>query len=338
MEQVSTDVFACITEHLCSRDLCAMVRVSKAYHSAVQPLLWTIIEMHRPGFHTQTAHNALRIEEATSRVTPPYDTGPQIKSLYQPAQKALIQGEKFLNVFSSGETPGERLVEERKKELGALVRWLCLPTHFAASNSMARSFAHFVNLEHLEISCYWKPNSGLDESKVQLPGLQNLKTLKLRGYFPEEFIRWLLTEPDRIEELHLAVLDRPIGWSDSENAVPEDQIFDYLEEMTEEGRTKVVEVDLEGQEYVTARALACLVPESISRLASLKTLHLCKPGVGTEYEQRMMYYSTPSDERILREWSALFRATRKTLQHLILDQRPVAEENTGDSNSNKVSL
>jgi len=108
--------------------------------------------------------------------------------------------------------------------------------------------------------------------------------------------------------------------------------------MTEGGCTKVVEVDLWGPEYVTARALACLVPESISRLVSLKTLHLCKPGVGTEYGQRMMYYSTPSDERILREWSALFRATRKTLQHLILDQRPVAEENTGDSNGNKVSF
>jgi hypothetical protein len=51
MEQIPTDVFACIIAYLLVEDLCRLARVSKAYHTAVQPLLWTLIEMHRSDFH-----------------------------------------------------------------------------------------------------------------------------------------------------------------------------------------------------------------------------------------------------------------------------------------------
>jgi hypothetical protein len=44
-----------------------------------------------------------------------------------------------------------------------------------------------------------------------------------------------------------------------------------------------------------------------------------------------VYVSLKSDLAILSEWAALIRATRSTLEHLVLDQRPFAEEIETDS-------
>jgi hypothetical protein len=341
MEQVPTDVFACIVEHLCMGDLCALSRVTKAYHALVQPLLWTVIEMHASDFHVKTTHKELRAEEAAERKLPPYNTGPPDKERYYTDYKADSRGEEFLKTFSDDQTFKKELREGRKEELVALVQWLCLPTKTKAPSTLSHAFAHFVNLQHLEISMFWERNPGMDVLQAPLPGLRRLRTLKLRGYLPKEFVRWLLSEPDQIEELQLAILDRPVGspnfgekwWNPPP---PENRRPESMEDMTEEERAKVLEhEDLTDGEWIAARALACLTPEIMSRLVSLKKLYLCKPHSGSKTDEDILYFSTPSDERILQEWNALLKATGKTLQHLTLDQRPVAQENCGDGTSNR---
>jgi hypothetical protein len=181
--------------------------------------------------------------------------------------------------------------------------------------------------------------------ETPLPGLRKLTTLKLRGYFHRGFVRWLLLEPDRIEELQLAILDRPVGslkcrrenWLNPpppENQRPDD-FYKHREEMPEDELVKAEEHEDLTQEWVAPRALACLTPEIMSRLVSLKRLYLCKPSNGEKSMDDVLYFSTPSDERILEEWSALLQATRKTLQHLTLDQRAVAHEGAPDGSGNR---
>jgi hypothetical protein len=333
IEQVPTDVFACITAYLFMSDLCALSRVTKAYHTVVQPLLWTVIEMHGSGFHVESAHNELRAEEATRRTIPPYNVDGRVRG----------RSEEFLKMISGDQTWGKELREGRKEELGALVRWLCLPTIIKAPSTLAQTFAHFVNLEHLEISMFWEPNPSMDVFQAPLPGLRKLTTLKLRGYFPKDFVRWLLMQPERVEELQLAVLDRPVGNSNCaegknqvnppplENQRPKDP-----KDMTEDELANADEhEDLTSCEWVAPRPLACLTPEIMSRLISLKRLYLCKPSNGTKIDDDVLHFSTFSDERIFQEWNTLLRATRNTLQHLTLDQRPVAQENVADGTRNK---
>jgi hypothetical protein len=105
--------------------------------------------------------------------------------------------------------------------------------------------------------------------------------------------------------------------------------------MTEDELEKAEEHEDLDHEWVAPRALACLTPEIMSRLVSLERLYLCKPSNGSTIEYDELYFSTRSDERILEGWSALLRVTRKTLQHLILDQRAVAPEDVGDGTDNR---
>ncbi|KAJ4312542.1 hypothetical protein N0V94_007399 [Neodidymelliopsis sp. IMI 364377] len=334
LEKVSTEVFAQIIAHLNLQDLCMLARTTKAYRTIVQPLIWTVIETHRSDFHFKTVHDELRAEEATERMTPPYGTGPSEKERYYADDRAHRRGKELLRTFSRKE-----LREGRKEELGALVRWLCLPIRTWNPSTLARSFAHFTNVEHLEISGFWMPNPGTDVFEAPVPGLRKLTTLKLRGYFSKKFVQWLLGEPGRIEELQLAILDRPVGSSNRKEWLnpppPENQGPERTDNMTKKELVTTAAYENLAQEYVAPRALTCLTPEIMLRLVSLKRLYLCKPSNGCTDDSIFLYFSTPSDERILEEWSALLKATRKTLQHLTLDQRAVAEENVADGNSNK---
>jgi hypothetical protein len=143
----------------------------------------------------------------------------------------------------------------------------------------------------------------------------------------------------KVFEAPLPGLDRPVGSSACYlrvNSPPlENQRPEHIEGMTEDELAKAKEHEDLEHEWVAPRALACLTPEIMSRLVSLKRLYLCKPSNGSTIDYDELYFSTPSDERILEEWSALLRVTRKTLQHLILDQRAVAPEDVGGGTDNR---
>lgn len=348
LDKLPAEICGCIVANLRINDLFLLMQVSKAHQAFLEPLLWTRIEMHRRDFHTQNAHDALRVEEAAGRQTLPYDDGPEWPGrIYDLDTEAHERGEKFLKTFSTHEKWGRGLSEARRSYLGSLIKWLCLPINPGAPYGHPtdvdpwNSFSSFVNLEHLEISGFWVPPSTSSPFSPPEHGLAKLRTLKLRGYFPKEFVQWLFEEPACIEELQLGIIDAPVGTSNVEPSEwinpppPENHPPDDMEGMSEEEIAKWESVESLVSEYVAPRALACLTPDIVRRLTNLKKLYLCKPANGDKLDEDFRYFSEPSDERILEEWNALIRATRKTLEHIVLDQRPVAEENCADGTTNK---
>jgi hypothetical protein len=123
-----------------------------------------------------------------------------------------------------------------------------------------------------------------------------------------------------------------------EPATTQNQRPEHMEDMTEDELAKAEEHEDLEHEWVAPRAFACLTPEIMSRLVSLKRLYLCKPSNGSTTDYDELYFSTPSDERILEEWGTLLRMTRRTLQHLTLDQRAVASEDVGDGTDNRLYM
>jgi hypothetical protein len=344
IEVLPTEVIACIVARLCMEDLCALMRVSKVYNAIVQRALWTVIEMHRSEYHVQAVHRVLCTELAKAHMVPQYNTGPPAQKPHHIDERAHCRSARFLATFRTGSRGHAKLRKARREELGALVRHLCLPVEIIPASTLAYEFAHFVNLEHLEISGFWDQRYDIHTSTVKAPALRKLRKLKLRGYLPEEFVWWLLKEPDHIEELELAVLDRPIGfcldlWEDLVNPPPYSWVQNgYTENLTEEDIARLEQQEDLSHEAVAPRALACLTPDIMPRLGSLRTLYLCKPSNGCATNEDWLHFSTLSDERILEEWNGLLRATRKTLQHLILDQRAVIPESTAHESDNSTYM
>jgi hypothetical protein len=324
IDDFPVEVFEYVVSNLSMGDLFLLLQVSKAYQTFLEPLLWTGIEMHRRDFHVQNAHDSLRAEEATERPKLPYDNGPECDGeIHDLDTNAHGRAEKFLKTFSTHKKWGKGLSEVRRSYLGSLIKWLCLPINpglpYAHPDDIDpwNSFASFVNLEYLEISGFWVPPSTSTPFSTPERGLAKLRTLKLRGYFPKEFVQWLLKEPACIEELQLGIIDAPVGRD--EEFVKSESLEDF------------------SHEYCAPRALACLTVDIMGRLTNLKRLYLCKPANGDKEDEHYgtLFFSKPSDRRILEEWNALLRATRKTLEHLTLDQRPVADENVADGTINK---
>lgn len=348
IHNLPADVFEYIIANLRVRDLFLLMQVSKAYHTFLEPVLWTRVEVHRRNFHSLDTHIELRAEEAAGRPNLLYDDGPECHDETDDRDTvAHERADKFLKTFSTHERWGKGLSQVRRSYLGALIEWLCLPINPGASYDHPtdtdpwNSFSNFVNLEKLELSGFWVPPSTCAPFSTPEHGLAKLRSLRLCGYFPRDFVQWLLKEPACIEELQLGIIDAPVG---SANVQPSEWEYpppleqrrpDGMESPLDEEIAKWENVGNLAYEYVAPRALACLTLDIMGRLTGLKRLYLCKPANGDKLDEDYLYFSEPSDKRILEEWNALIRATRKTLEYITLDQRPVAEENVGDGSSNE---
>ncbi|KAJ7308600.1 hypothetical protein DFH08DRAFT_823886 [Mycena albidolilacea] len=161
------------------------------------------------------------------------------------------------------------------------------------------------------------------------PPLDKLRTVRLRGYLPKEFVRYVCQGATGITDLELALLDRPIGssnyanerqnpppgWKHIESEVDGDAWLDGEDEDTASDKDSDAE-DYEHEECVAPRALPTLLDSGIdlaAHFSSLTRLTLLRPAE-----------SYPGLD--MQEWAALIRATRGTLEHLVLDQRPFGEE------------
>ena len=300
------EIFEYVVASLCINDVVLLMRVSKAYHNFLEPPLWTRIEMHRVFFHVQNTHNRLRGEEAQSRQDLPYDQGPDWDGVDTELDvTAHRRAEQFLRTFSTHEKWGKGLSEARRSYLGSLIRWLCLPINLGlpyehpADVDPWNSFTSFVNLEYLEISGFWVPPSTSAPFLAPDHGLAKLRTLKLRGYFPKEFVQWLLKEPANIKQLQLGIMDAPVGSSNVgphewiNPPPPENRRPANMEGMSGEEIAEWEGVEDLEQESVGPRALACLTPDIMSRLTNLKVLYLCKPANGDQLDDDFIYFSEP---------------------------------------------
>ncbi|KAF2186922.1 hypothetical protein K469DRAFT_705452 [Zopfia rhizophila CBS 207.26] len=342
IDVLPSELFFRVTTFLRHHDLTVLTRVSRKFHEIIQPLLWTKIELHRPSFHEDYAHKELRgEEEAMNR---PYQLD---STTWRPENKWKMDMEwepkltEFISIFEE-DTMADRA---RARHLASMTRWLCLTVVPYLDDRHKRdvwnALAMFTNLEYLEVSAFWSSDNEVVPLKLDTPPMSKLRTVKLRGYVPADFVRHVCQNAPGITELQLALLDAPIGsslYDNRKNPPPKAHAEDY-EGMTEQELDALDDVEnFESEECVAPRPLACLNSGIISRLTSLTCLYLCRPSKAKDFDNEYafhdIYVSVPADKRALYEWAALIRATRSTLVHLTFDQRPVGDENEPDGTRN----
>ncbi|KAF2270771.1 hypothetical protein CC78DRAFT_564081 [Lojkania enalia] len=349
IEKLPTELLTEILTFLRINDLSKTCLVSRGFQQIAEPILWTRVELHSPLYHEDYSYDSLRQDEVA--LQRPYHQLKEVESkvYVKPLQRFLEnqemerihadKAEKFLLVFQENYMHNQQRVDY----LASLIKWLCLSIESSEWESRPDAWnilAMFRNLEYLEVRGYWSNTEQMEPFKESGSSMLNIHTLKLRGYIPAGFVNHVCQGVSSITNLHLALLDAPIGsarYNERENSPP--PIPEYpegYEGMTEEEMDALDDVESFNGEEVAARPLACLSPTALAQLSALTHLHLCKPTEPNYSNEwwRGMYFSAPADKRILQEWASLLRASRKSLTHVRLDQRPVASEIELDSTDN----
>ncbi|KAJ7825412.1 hypothetical protein B0H14DRAFT_3874506 [Mycena olivaceomarginata] len=306
--------------HICSflrpHDLWALMRVNRAFHLLIEPMLYSNMELHRPGYHEHYQYPDA-IHSGERRNYHENDAGDYPEDTTWQDSRYTAQAFDFLKVFENpdGDNIQPCVRTLRSQAIANQVRFLCLETDLYHDEQKLvdpwGTIASFRNLEHLE-----------------------------------------LTGATGITDLELALLDRPIGssnanerknplpgWKHIEPEIDGDAWLDGEDEDTASDKDSDGE-DFEHEECVAPRALPTLLDSGIdfaAHFSSLTRLTLRRPAesLNPGLEMQGVYVSLKSDLAILSEWTAVIRATRGALEHLVLDQRPFAEhierDSTGDA-------
>ncbi|KAJ6480364.1 hypothetical protein C8R45DRAFT_352124 [Mycena sanguinolenta] len=339
--------------HICGfqdhHNLTVLMRVNKSLSRLVEPMLYSQVELHPPDYHEY-----YRYPSETENIPTEYRKYWTEASVYEPflglkEVHAAYKTDAFMELFedSDGDYP-----RARREALAKHVRLLCLELSLDNSNTHAADpfgiIASFQNLTHLELTINWPCQHQIwnkvarDFFAKSHPPLENLHTLRLRGYLQKEFVQYLCRGATGILDLELAVLDRPIGSVlvyDRKNPPRKRKSEGYDDDDDEDDHNDATEEsdaeNFEDEECISPRALAALDGVDLARqFSSLARLRLCRPAESLCEGVQYVYVSVASDITILKEWAALLRATRATLEHLVLDQHPFAEQieqdGTGD--------
>ncbi|KAJ7825347.1 hypothetical protein B0H14DRAFT_3874464 [Mycena olivaceomarginata] len=289
-----------------AHDLCALMRVNRAFHSLIEPMLYSKMELHRPGYHEHYQYPDA-ISSGERRNYHENDAGDYPEDTTWQDSRYTAQAFDFLKVF---ENPDGDNIQPSKA---------------------CRSLGHdcqLPNIEHLELTVGWPYDYKDWDSAAQAfasmdhPPLDKLRTVRLRGYLPKEFVRYVC-QGDGYHRLELALLDRPIGssnanerknpppgWKDIESEVDGDAWLDGENEDTASDKDSDAE-DYENEECVAPRALPTLLDSGIdlaahfsylSRLTLRRPAESLNPGL----DMQGVYVSLKSDLAILSEWAPSF--------------------------------
>ncbi|KAF2707477.1 hypothetical protein K504DRAFT_457968 [Pleomassaria siparia CBS 279.74] len=329
IECLPNELSLLFTEYLLHGDLALLSRVSKHFQAIIEPILWTKVELHSPSFHEHYIHKEL--QETEKALHRPYQFDHAVETEYRSDRdshhdkKALL----FVNVLNNrhNSDPG------RIRHLAGLVRWLCLPVANMYSEEdgvgACSALASLANLEYLEISAFWNPPYKPVPFSAFPDPLSKLRTLKLRGYVPGEFVSYVYQSASTITELELGLLVHPAGLEMCQGAEEYLLSCARAEERDESGKYVV---------YVEA-----YMAPTIHQFTSLTRLYLCRP-TPIEEDQDAHFFDfcgfsdfpsiISSEFGVLDEWATLLQATRNTLVHVTLDHRPVGDEYEPRNTSN----
>ncbi|KAF7350867.1 hypothetical protein MSAN_01648800 [Mycena sanguinolenta] len=265
--------------HICGfdhhhHDLTVLMRVNKSLRRLIEPMLYSQVELHSPGYHEYYRYPS-ELDIMPNEYRNYYSEGdPEDDHFHDPyaAERAL----SFMKLFEDSDGSGGH-PRARREALAEHVRFLCLDFHF--DGTLVDLWAHSVKIF---------------AAKSRAP-LHNLRTLRLRGYVPKEFVQYLCQGTIGITNLELAVLDRPIGYDNPPLEGDEDDAEDF------------------NTDAIAPRALAALLGafDLAEQFPCLTRLRLCRPTESTNDCAHDDYVSIVSDIAILKEWAALIRAARR---------------------------
>jgi hypothetical protein len=317
------------------------MRVNNSFRSLIEPLLYTRVELHRPGYHEYYQYaDEVEIKPVLHRNYHKHERD----ELSYDDSKFTEKAAKFLRAFgdSAVTSDGDDVQSSaRSQAIANYVKFLCLSTNLGWIGDPLGTIAGFRNLEHLELTVSWplypkEWDSAHDVFALDHAPLVKLRTVRLRGYLPRAFVLYVCRGAPGITDLELALLDRPIGscldherqnpppkWKDDEK--DDNEVDGDGDEDTASDNDSVAG-EYDHEECIAPRALSTFDGVDLTaQFPALTRLSLGRPAESTNPGVQDAYVSIHHDIGILAEWAALIRATRGTLEHLILDQRPFAE-------------
>ncbi|KAI1071422.1 hypothetical protein LB507_005157 [Fusarium sp. FIESC RH6] len=301
------------------QELCRLSYTCRKMGAIASDCLWSDIEFHEGGYHESSAEVSEPPAWRTTRR--PYNSSTRDgwqSDIYKRAEKffALLQSlqrhdqvrlgqlasrvTSLCTVVEPGWGTGGKTVEN------AVSIWCLLP--------------YFTNLRALEFHG-GSSTSHDDDAGSHLfnaPPLESLVFAKLFAYMPRQVAAYVLRSNQTLERLELGMLDDPM--SINAGVGPDDNMNHIEGQMSLGG--------------VIPRPLGGFLPSNCVSFPRLKHLYLCQPcnSRGDYFNQRN-FWSKRAEQDSLESWKSIMLASSKTLETLVMDQRPGAgvEENEGFS-------
>lgn len=333
MQSLPDELIVSVASYLSVHDVTKLVRTCRRLDKLITPLLWDRIELHPRRYHFLTD-----LENPAPAI-------PEKKRAYLRNEGDLLDAEPELLFLALHQTAIEN--RGRLKLLCGRIRSICTMVSSSCYEALEDDvpsiwyvLANFVNLEELEIygQChYWEGVPMI--SKFHSPPLPNLRYAKLFGYIPKEFVIWVLSARTTLQRLELGLLDRPI----SSNCQGSDKVFAPLPSENLLIGEQDDEQDLyEGSdngsldgELVVPRPLTRFIVEKstthpttgATEFQALEHLSLSQPSRSNYGDNFKEYsWSTRAEAACLTDWRQLLLMSSRTLEVLVLEQRPAAEQ------------
>ncbi|RMJ08474.1 hypothetical protein CDV36_011912 [Fusarium kuroshium] len=300
------DVIIEIITYLSPHDLVQLTRTSKRIHEITTLSLWKNIELHNSGYH----------ESSSELDCPPPFVSPSKRSYLSPGLSDRYENRHSTLFFQQLNDTKSRN-EKRFIEVASRVKSLCAVVGWN-DRHIWHLLPSFTNLEVLELHGQYYPF----DIEIRGPPLERLRFIKLFAYIPPAAAKWILSSTKALERLELGLLDRPVSNIQAEHPAH----WPLPEEKVGENENCVDYGSLDG-EWVIPRPLGCVFTQMEMALSNLTHLYLCQPCQNDPSTADQVYrWSSRAEAAALADWRRLLLASSKTLETLVLEQRPGAEE------------
>ncbi|KAF5601061.1 hypothetical protein FPCIR_2395 [Fusarium pseudocircinatum] len=329
-----------IFSQIAAHDLSTIARTSKRLNQIATPLLWNDIELHEQGYH-ESRHELKVPAPATDPARRPYHR----KQKWGNGQGARMRASQFFEILQimHKENP------DRLQQITPRVRHLCTvidpswrPVNKDDDSVDAEAIQvwhllpYFSSLETLELYGDYYCSQEVEEQVSKILGSPpKLRFLKLSGYMPREVPAWLLKAGDTLERLELDMLDRPISTYLSNDPhftpLPCEKINTGDENSSESDYGSLAD------DMIIPRPLGNIFTDYGDynlKLPKLKHLFLGQPAESCYTNDFATYsWSKRAESACYDDWLRILEASMKTLETLVLEQRPSADLIEGDGYS-----
>ena len=324
-----TTIFSRLCLFSSCSDLVCLIRTCKVLRSVFEPILWSRVE-----WLPCTAHETstiARSRDGTILHRPQY----QMIETTRPDQlleRCQLAAQSWFNKLSQLHSKAP----SRTQELCAHTRFLSAPIG-NLSKGVQRpddvcayaTLSYFSNLVVLELTVDWQPHKSSTFS-VPAPGaFPKLSRIKLYGYVPQQLVQCILSDSSPLQDIDIGLLDEPIPGEEYASRRLGSPVTDDVQQNN-------LDVDdlMLFPDNVAPRPLVWF-PDAGTSFPFLSYLRLCRPTEmdPSEFVWGRIHHSVRAEVACLEGWARLLEVVSPTIQHLVLDQRPVAHEDALEGGS-----